>query len=144
MRTYYAWYWTMLDLPGWWRSSEVGWWDLAFTPISDCEGIRGGLTALTDRLLTEMDFPMHIALPARLGPPLSLDLSFGSFMADAKALQQMWCVKTLALTGHVFVAGPLLVDADHRPGRIFSTSLKKTQASGMSGRPTTDTTQLRS
>jgi hypothetical protein len=87
-RTYYAWYWTMLDLPGWYRASEAGWFELTFTPVRDCEGILGGLTGLTDRILTEMDFPMHIDL-AVTGPPLSLDPSVGSFMADAKALQQM-------------------------------------------------------
>ena len=70
-RTYYAWYWTMLDLPAWFRTSQFGWFDLAFTLMRDCENIRGGLSGLTDQVLAEMEFPIHIDLTAT-GPPLPL------------------------------------------------------------------------
>ena len=87
-RTYYAWYWTILDLPAWFRTSEHGWFDLAYTPIRDCQNIHGDLSGLTDQILAEMEFPMHIDLPV-IGPPLPLALNFSQFMSDAKALQQM-------------------------------------------------------
>ena len=70
-----------------------GWFDLAFPLAKDCANIRGGLTAITDKILTEMDFPMHIELET-IGPPLLLSLIFCHFMADAMALQQVLGVKT--------------------------------------------------
>ena len=41
-RTYLAWYYTLLDLPEWWRTCDLGWFDLAFMLWEDCHDVQGG------------------------------------------------------------------------------------------------------
>ena len=78
-----------MELPAGFRTSERGWFDLAFTMWADCQSIKGGVSALTDALLGAMDFPIQIHLPVEGEPSPVLHRSFGILMTDAKALQQM-------------------------------------------------------
>ena len=120
-RTYLAWYYSFLDLPEWWRTSELGWFDLAFTMWEDCKDIQGGVSALTDALLAAVDFPIQVQLPLEEVPQPLWEFYFAMVMADAKAIQQMLGIKpssgykpcaTMAnLVGRVSVenvAGPYL------------------------------------
>ena len=102
-RTYFAYYYSLLDLPSFFQTSERGWFDLAFIKVSDCDGILGGISHITERLLESQDFPLTIEIPetrlrpveARLGPAClrSFTFAFGIIMADEKAIKQILSVK---------------------------------------------------
>ena len=66
-----------MELPAWFRTSERGWFDLAFTMWDDCQSIKGGVSALTDALLGAMDSPIQIHLPVEGEPSPVLYMSFG-------------------------------------------------------------------
>ena len=84
-RVYLAWYWLLMALPEWFRTSQYGWFDLAFTQWTECLSIQGGVSALTDELLRVMDFPIQITLPSDAVPRPLWTFEFGVFMSDAKA-----------------------------------------------------------
>jgi hypothetical protein len=92
-RTYYAWYYQLLALPAWFRSSEAGWFDLCFVPLSTCDGITGGLSGLTDQLLGAMNFPIVVDTHEAA---IRYRFDYLCCLGDAKALQQMFGLKTSA------------------------------------------------
>ena len=42
---FYAWFWTFLDWPDWFRSGEAGWFDFCVMKAKDVEAIPGGVSA---------------------------------------------------------------------------------------------------
>ena len=92
-RTYYAYYYQLIDLPEHFRYGAHGWFDLAFVQVSDCEGIRGGVSSLTEQLLAAADFPWQLEADEVQGCACAYELSFACFMADEKAIKQMLAVK---------------------------------------------------
>ena len=53
-RKYYAYYWTSLELPDWFRASQVGWFPLCFVLQEAVEKVAGGLSHITALLLESM------------------------------------------------------------------------------------------
>ena len=89
-RTYYAFYLIMLDLPEWFRSTEGAWLDLAYMMHTDVADIKGGLTVVTERLLSAANFPIELRIP---GSEVVLVLLFAMIINDEKAVMQMIGVK---------------------------------------------------
>ena len=53
-RKYYAFYWSFLELPDWFRASQVGWFPLCFVLVESVEKLAGGLSRITALLLETM------------------------------------------------------------------------------------------
>ena len=52
-RAFYAFFWTLLDFPDWYRSSASGWLDLCVIKVSDVATIPGGVSAVAAHLLSK-------------------------------------------------------------------------------------------
>ena len=51
-RAYYAFFWTFLDWPDWYRSTQAGRFDLCVVKTSDVTSVPGGVSATTAHLIT--------------------------------------------------------------------------------------------
>ena len=45
-RAFYAWFWTFLEWPHWYRSRQFGWLDLCVMKAKDVDAIPGGVSAI--------------------------------------------------------------------------------------------------
>ena len=54
-RLFYAFYWTVVAMPHWWRTSEWGWWDLCFIMHSTLLTILGGMFGSLHHLSLYLD-----------------------------------------------------------------------------------------
>ena len=90
-RAYYAFFWTFLDWPDWYRSTQAGWFDLCVVKSSDVTSVPGGASALTAHLLKQFWDPAgwHLErLGVRVaGPrgPWILRAKLSAFMMDERA-----------------------------------------------------------
>ena len=103
-RKYYAYYWTFLELPDWFRASQVGWFPLCFVLVESVEKIAGGLSRITALLLEAMfsDAAMAFSFSTTgmrlpIGVPTAAYLwiraTFACFLADEKAFKELSCAK---------------------------------------------------
>ena len=87
-RLYFAFYYTLVDLPELVRSSDFGWWDVAFVLKSKSHQMQGGISRLTEQLLDAMDSPMDFVVDGR-----GYQLSFDILLAEERATKEVLVVK---------------------------------------------------
>ena len=91
-RAFYAWFWTFLEWPHWYRSRQFGWFDLCVMKAKDVHAIPGGVSALAVHILKMFWDPtglMHMEnLGVRVaGPrgPWILRAKFAVWLMDERA-----------------------------------------------------------
>ena len=91
-RAFYAWFWTILEWPDWYRSRKAGWFDLCVMKAKDVAAIPGGVSAIAVHILKMFWDPtclMHMEnLGIRLaGPrgPWILRAKFVLWLMDERA-----------------------------------------------------------
>ena len=90
-RAFYAWFWTFLEWPHWYRSRQFGWFDLCVMKAKDVHAIPGGVSALAVHILKMFWDPtglMHMEnLGVRVaGPrePWSFRAKFALWLMDER------------------------------------------------------------
>ena len=91
-RAFYAWFWSFLEWPHWYRSRQFGWFDLCVMKAKDVHAIPGGVSALAVHILKMFWDPtglMHMEnLGVRVaGPrgPWILRAKFAVWLMDERA-----------------------------------------------------------
>ena len=99
-RQYMSCYWTLLDLPSWFRSSQWGWFYLMFIEARQLKRIPDGIGAVVASLIEKFWDPSGWDM-ARLGVRMSVGqdtwavvkISLACFIADEKALKELSSAK---------------------------------------------------
>ena len=108
-RSQLCFYWTVLGLPHWARSSEWGWLHFASFPVKRLDSVPGGHSWLYARMLDV--FFGHSILTSNFPAGVFCESSTGSFsfraleailLADEKAIKQIWNLKGAAGTKPCF------------------------------------------
>jgi hypothetical protein len=101
-RTYYAFYWAIMELPNWFLASQEGWSSVMFVPTKTVKLIEGGLSAIMDALMSQLwssasfnleTLGVRLQSGTRSVESVFLKLSFGCFLGDERALKEIAQVK---------------------------------------------------
>ena len=87
-RPYYAFFWTFVEYPDWFRSSQVGWHDICVVRETSVKEIPGGVSAVMSRILEiffSEDGYNFDTLGVRVAGPRLIKASFGAFLLDERA-----------------------------------------------------------
>ena len=85
-RTYLNVYYCIVQLPDWFRVGLLGWWDMCCVSLKDLHTVKGGLAAVTNRLLEIFDFPMRVTVRTT-GAEETWELNWECMCADEKAVK---------------------------------------------------------
>jgi hypothetical protein len=96
-REFTGFYWTIAELPAWFRASKRGWLTFGFLPCGVLDQVQGGLASVCRHSFRHMfstnsfDFRVGMHLPGH--EPFRLKLNLLCFMQDTKAHKEVCSVK---------------------------------------------------
>ena len=94
-------YWTLMELPSWFRSRHCGWFYFGLFPLSLVEHVAGGYSFLFAFMvktffgkgLLAWDFDRTGICCKSSGGDFILKARFGALLSDEKAMKELWCTK---------------------------------------------------
>ncbi len=94
-RAYAAVYWSLVDFPPWFRSSQSGWIATMFISAKQLQAVQGGISKVMEQLLLRwwpregLNLEVH-GVRVKAGPDREIArLKFSTFLGDEKALKEI-------------------------------------------------------
>jgi hypothetical protein len=92
-------YWTLQELPDWFRCRDAGWWYIGVMRTSDQDRIKGGLSGVLRQVMRlfwperGLNIRVGMRLPLGNGDSFLLQAKVGAGIKDESAIKYSWSVK---------------------------------------------------